>query len=109
MSPEWVEYWRECYDWAVKEIGYQGTDKNIISAGVHADETSLQLPLYYVPITVSEPDKVYAEGAESKDIRSATGRPLLKLGYNGKRTEHHTRDIATPERPTHHARAGTGG
>ncbi|PBG43897.1 plasmid recombination protein, partial [Clostridioides difficile] len=61
MSPELVEYWRECYDWAGKEIGYQGTDKNLISAVVHADETSLHLKLYYVPINEGRQEKEYSE------------------------------------------------
>lgn len=97
MSPELVEYWRECYDWAVKEIGYQGTDKNIISAVVHADETSLHLQLYYVPITERWQEKVYAKDEDGKVLRNANGSPIQAKDENGKTIYRQVEDLTAPK------------
>ena len=97
MSPELVEYWRECYDWAVKEIGYQGTDKNIISAVVHADETSLHLQLYYVPITERWQEKVYAKGEDGKVLRTERGTPIQAKDENGKTIYRQVEDLTAPK------------
>lgn len=97
MSPELVQYWRECYDWAVKEIGYQGTDKNIISAVVHADETSLHLQLYYVPITERWQEKVYAKGEDGKVLRNANGSPIQAKDENGKTIYRQVEDLTAPK------------
>lgn len=84
MSPELVQYWRESYNWAVKEIGYQGTDKNIISAVVHADETSLHLQMYYIPITDKWQEKVYEKDKDGKIKRNKNGSPLQARDKDGK-------------------------
>lgn len=97
MSPELVEYWRECYDWAVKEIGYQGTDRNIISAVVHADETSLHLQLYYVPITERWQEKVYAKDEDGKVLRNAKGSPIQAKDENGKTIYRQVEDLTAPK------------
>lgn len=97
MSPELVEYWRECYDWAVKEIGYQGTDRNIISAVVHADETSLHLQLYYVPITERWQEKVYAKGEDGKVLRTERGTPIQAKDENGKTIYRQVEDLTAPK------------
>ena len=97
MSPELVKYWRECYDWAVKEIGYQGTDKNIISAVVHADETSLHLQLYYVPITERWQEKVYAKDEDGKVLRNAKGSPIQAKDENGKTIYRQVEDLTAPK------------
>jgi len=84
MSPELVQYWRESYNWAIKEIGYQGTDKNIISAVVHADETSLHLQMYYIPITDKWQEKVYEKDKDGKIKRNKNGSPLQARDKDGK-------------------------
>lgn len=97
MSPELVQYWHECYDWAVKEIGYQGTDRNIISAVVHADETSLHLQLYYVPITERWQEKVYAKGEDGKVLRTERGTPIQAKDENGKTIYRQVEDLTAPK------------
>ena len=97
MSPELVQYWHECYEWAVKEIGYQGTDKNIISAVVHADETSLHLQLYYVPITERWQEKVYAKDEDGHVLRNAKGSPIQAKDENGKTIYRQVEDLTAPK------------
>lgn len=84
MTPEMVKYWKECYEYAKQEIGYKGTDKNIISAVVHADETTPHLQLYYLPITEKWQEKVYAKGEDGKVLRSERGTPIQAKDENGK-------------------------
>lgn len=97
MSPELVQYWRECYNWAVQQIGYKGTDKNIISAVVHADETSLHLQMYYVPITDKWQEKVYAKGEDGKVLRNAKGSPIQAKDANGKTVYRQVEDPDAPK------------
>ena len=84
MTPDMVKYWKECYEYAKQEIGYKGTDKNIISAVVHADETTPHLQLYYLPITEKWQEKVYAKGEDGKVLRSERGTPIQAKDENGK-------------------------
>ena len=45
-----LEFFNDCYKFVLREIGYNGTDENILSAVIHFDETTPHLQLYYVPI-----------------------------------------------------------
>ena len=54
-----MEFFNRCYEFALQEIGYKGTDKNILSAVIHLDETTPHLQLYYIPIVDTAKKKVY--------------------------------------------------
>jgi len=82
--PEVLEFFQKCYEWAITQIGYQGTDKNILSAVIHMDETAPHLQLYYLPITDKWREKVYAKGEDGKVLRTAKGAPIQAKGDNGK-------------------------
>lgn len=97
MPPDMVKFWKECYDWAVKEIGYQGTDKNIISAIVHADETTPHLQLYYLPVTEKWQEKVYAKGEDGKVLRSDRGTPIQAKDDKGKTIYNQVEDKTAPK------------
>ena len=82
--PEMVDFWKQSYEWAIKEIGYKGTDQNIISAIVHMDETSPHMQLYYIPVTERWQEKVYAKDEEGKVLRNAKGSPVQLRDEKGK-------------------------
>ncbi len=44
-------YFQHCYDYAVKTIGFMGTDKNIICAITVTEQNRRNLFVYYLPIT----------------------------------------------------------
>lgn len=83
MSPRLNQFWQECYDWIVREIGYQGTDRNIISASVCSIE-SLCLEIYYMPITDRWREKIYAKDENGKILRNKNGSPIQAKDANGK-------------------------
>lgn len=84
MPPDMVKFFRDSYEWAKSEIGYQGTDKNIMSAVVHADETAPHLQLYYLPITEKWQEKIYAKGEDGKVLRTEKGTPIQAKDESGK-------------------------
>ncbi len=83
-TKELKEYFDKCYEFAKKEIGYNGTDKNIISAVVHLDETTPHLQLYYLPITDKWQKKVYAKDENGKVLRTPKGTPIQAKDDKGK-------------------------
>ena len=61
--PEVMRFFYRAYNFILREIGYHGTDQNIISAVIHFDETTPHLQLYYLPIIDKGKKKVYAKGS----------------------------------------------
>ena len=49
LPRELQKFFEDCYAFALRQIGYHGTDKNILSAVIHLDETTPHLQLYYIP------------------------------------------------------------
>lgn len=96
MSPRLNQFWQECYDWAVKEIGYQGTDRNIILASLCSIE-SLSLRIYYLPITDKWREKIYAKDETGKILRNKNGSPLQAKDANGKVLYNYIHDEANPK------------
>jgi len=92
-----LEYFRDSYEWAKTQIGYQGTDKNIISAVVHMDETTPHLQLYYLPITDKWREKVYAKDETGKVLRTAKGVPVQAKGEDGKSLWNRCKDSSAPK------------
>ena len=79
-----IEFFNRCYEFALWEIGYKGTDKNIMSAVIHLDETTPHLQLYYIPIVDTGKKKVYEKGADGKVLRNEKGSPVQKKDEHGK-------------------------
>ena len=83
--PEQVkEYFEKSYEFAKKEIGFNGTDQNILSAVVHYDETTPHLQLYYVPVVDSWKDKVYEKDENGKVMKNENGSPIQARDDKGK-------------------------
>lgn len=80
---EVIEFFDRAYKFILQEIGYHGTDKNVISAVIHFDETTPHLQLYYLPIVDKGKKKVYALGADGKVLRNEKGSPVQEK-KNGK-------------------------
>lgn len=74
--PKVLEFFNDCYKFVLREVGYHGTDENILSAVIHFDETTPHLQLYYVPIVDQGKKKVYAKGREGKVLRNEKGSPI---------------------------------
>jgi hypothetical protein len=91
------EFFDRSYSFALEKIGYQGTDKNILSAKVHYDETTPHLQLYYLPITEKWQDKVYAKDENGKVLRSEKGTPIQAKDENGKTIYNECSDCTAPK------------
>ncbi len=79
-----MEFFNRCYEFALKKIGYKGTDKSILSAVIHVDEKTPHLQLYYIPIVDTAKKKVYEKGADGKVLRNEKGSPIQKKDEHGK-------------------------
>ena len=79
-----MEFFNHCYEFALKKIGYKGTDKNILSAVIHMDEKTPHLQLYYIPVVDTAKKKVYEKGADGKVLRNEKGSPIQKKDEHGK-------------------------
>lgn len=83
--PEKVkEFFDKSYEFAKQEIGFKGTDKNILSATVHYDETTPHLQLYYVPVVDSWKEKVYLKDDNGKVLKNENGSPIQARNEKGK-------------------------
>ncbi len=72
-----MEFFNRCYEFALREIGYKGTDKNILSAVIHVDEKTPHLQLYYIPVVDTAKKKVYEKGADGKVLRNEKCSPKI--------------------------------
>lgn len=91
------EFFDRSYSFALEKIGYQGTDKNILSAKVHYDETTPHLQLYYLPITEKWQNKVYAKDESGKVLRSEKGTPIQAKDEKGKIIYNECTDCIAPK------------
>lgn len=55
-----AQYFKWCYDFAVRYIGFNGTDRNIMFAYVLDRENRQVLEVYYLPVTNSLQRKIYS-------------------------------------------------
>ena len=94
--PGIIEFFERCYRFALDEIGYKGTDQNILSAVVHFDETTPHLQLYYIPVVDQWKEKVYAHDEEGKVKRNEKGSPIQARDHNGKLM---TKVVCSPDQP----------
>ena len=81
---ELQKFFADSYAFLKRQIGYHGTDRNILSAAVHLDETTPHLQLYYIPVVDEGRKKVYAKAADGKVLRNAKGSPVQEKDKNGK-------------------------
>lgn len=97
LSKDVKTFFDRCYEFAKVQIGYQGTDKNILSAKIHLDEKTPHLHLYYVPITEKWQTKVYAKGEDGKVLRSERGTPIQARDIFGKILYEQHEDVTAPK------------
>ncbi|QIB68575.1 hypothetical protein Ami103574_04215 [Aminipila butyrica] len=72
------------YTFAIQEIGFKGTDTNVLSAVVHYDETTPHLQLYYVPVVDTWKEKVLQRDKDGKVLKSDSGSPIQARDDSGK-------------------------
>jgi len=89
-------FFDRAYKWALEQIGYKGTDKNILSAKVHYDETTPHMHIYYLPMTNKWNTKVYEKDKHGKILRSDKGTPIQAKDEKGK-TLFETVESPTPK------------
>ena len=83
--PEKVkEFFDKSYEFVKQEVGFKGTDKNILCASVHYDETTPHLQVYYVPIVDSWKEKVLKKDENGKVVKNEKGSPIQERDSNGK-------------------------
>lgn len=78
------EFFDQSYEYAKQEIGFKGTDKNILAAVVHYDETTPHLQLYYIPIVDSWKEKVLQKDEKGKVVKNEKGSPVQARDGKGK-------------------------
>lgn len=78
------EFFDKSYEFAKQEIGFKGTDKNILCASVHYDETTPHLQLYYIPVVDSWKEKVYEKDENGKVLKNENGSPIQARDDKGK-------------------------
>lgn len=84
-APEAVtEFFDKSYEFAKQQIGFHGSDANIISAKVHYDETTPHMHVYFVPVTDVWQEKVYQRDSVGHVVRNEKGVPQQARGEDGK-------------------------
>lgn len=78
------DFFNNAYEFAKQEIGFKGTDNNILSACVHYDETTPHLQLYYVPVVDSWKEKVLQKDVNGKVVKNEKGSPMQARDDKGK-------------------------
>lgn len=91
LPKELQKFFADSYAFILRQIGYHGTDRNVLSAVVHLDETTPHLQQYYLPIVDEGRKKVYAKGADGKVLRNEKGSPVQAKDKNGKSIYERTR------------------
>lgn len=66
---EITAYFKKCYAFAIKMIGYKQTDKNIVCAVIVTEPNRRNLFVYYLPITNSWKRKVLGDKRSEKGSR----------------------------------------
>lgn len=83
--PEKVrEFFDKSYEFVKQEIGFKGTDENILCASVHYDETTPHLQVYYVPVVDSWKEKVLKKDENGKVMKNEKGSPIQERDSKGK-------------------------
>ncbi|MDD2625787.1 MAG: plasmid recombination protein [Bacilli bacterium] len=92
-TPEKVQdFFKQAYAFALAEIGFKGSDENILSAVVHYDEKTPHLQLYYVPVVDSWKEKVYQRDENGKIMTTGDRTPIPARDEKGKMIYNHVKD-----------------
>lgn len=78
------EFFDKSYEFVKQEVGFKGTDKNILSACVHYDETTPHLQVYYIPVVDAWKEKVLLKDENGKVVKNEKGSPVQARDKNGK-------------------------
>lgn len=76
MTPEMDRFFHDAYKWAVSQVGFKGSDRNILAATVHLDETTPHMHVAYIPVAESWRSKVYELDEDGKVKRNPKGSPI---------------------------------
>ena len=85
---EITAYFRKCYAFAIKIIGFHQTDKNIICAVIIIEPNRRNLFVYYLPITNSWQRKVIGDKRSTKCSRlqlRLNDEPVYRKHYSNER------------------------
>lgn len=89
------EFFDKSYEFVKQEVGFHGTDKNILCASVHYDETTPHLQVYYVPVVDSWKEKVLKKDENGKVVKNEKGSPIQERDSNGKLVWNEVKDSDT--------------
>ena len=84
-NDEILSYFKKCYAFAIKTIGYKQTDKNIVSAIIVTEPNRRNLFVYYLPITNSWQRKVLGDKRSEKGSRlqlRLNNEPVYRKHYS---------------------------
>ena len=85
---EFLAYFKKCYAFAIKTIGYKQTDKNIVAAIIVTEPNRRNLFVYYLPITNSWQRKVIGDKRSDKGSRlqlRLDNEPVYRKHYSDER------------------------
>lgn len=85
---EILSYFKKCYAFAIKMVGYKQTDKNIVSAIIVTEPNRRNLFVYYLPITNSWQRKVLGDKRSNKGSRlqlRLNDEPVYRKHYSDER------------------------
>lgn len=79
---EILAYFKQCYAFAIKTIGYNQTDTNVVCAVIVTEPNRRNLFVYYLPLTNSWRRKVcgdeFSKIGSSLQLRNADGEPVYR-------------------------------
>ena len=78
LTGELQRWAQESVDWAVSQIGWQGTAANIMAATLHLDEKTPHIHISYLPLTDWQRRKVLQKDAQGKVLRNGKGSALAQ-------------------------------
>ena len=81
LPRELQKFFADSYAFVLRQIGYHGTDRNVLSAVVHLDETTPHLQLYYLPIvdTASKIKQDFFRNCKKRNKKTHRSKKTLKL------------------------------
>ena len=86
---EILSYFKKCYAFAIKMVGFHQTDKNIICAVIVTEPNRRNLFVYYLPITNSWQRKVlgdkHSEKGSRLQLRDFAGESIYRKHFSDKR------------------------
>ena len=83
-------YFRECYAYAIRKIGFLHTHENIVCAVIITEPNRRNLFVYYLPVTESWKTKIMS------DEKNEYGTKLQRTDENGKPLYHDRLEIDNP-------------